>query len=238
MLTCMNMWITDGLPPRLIFDKTVLIKQLSIVEAHGLMVMRVQKGNIISTEQFTKSCLPASCAMTCSLTLLAYQACCLINLRVRLLFFFVRVWCTGRDCMVYAFRLNDFENDQNDVIKSKADIRNNKLECSKGLLLFLLSITSLISILQYKILINLSENQNCIPYPCRNITFHPGCHTYCLSRLGGSHVHLTIAVNRRLIMLRWKHSAWSAWLPPQPADADSNIIDEFEVTNVCSDTRV
>lgn len=58
-----------------------------------------------------------------------------------------------------------------------------------------------------------------------------GCHTYCLSRLGGSHVHLTMAVGRKLIMLRWKHSAWSALLP-QPLDTDTNIIDEFEVTNV------
>lgn len=71
--------------PRLIFDKTVLVKQLNIVEAHGLMVMRVQK---------------------------------------------------GRDCCVYAFRLSDFENDQNEdqnVIKTKADIKKNKLECSRGL---------------------------------------------------------------------------------------------------------
>lgn len=77
--------LTENVQPRLIFDKTVLVKQLNIVEAHGLMVMRVQK---------------------------------------------------GRDCCVYAFRLSDFENDQNEdqnVIKTKADIKKNKLECSRGL---------------------------------------------------------------------------------------------------------
>lgn len=144
MLTYVNVWITDGLPPRLIFDKTVLIKQLSIVEAHGLMVMRVQKGNIILKWTVCEKLPPSPSFLrtgTDNDPLLAYHACCLRHLCVRFLYFFMHVWFTGRDCMVYAFRLNDFENDQNDVIKSKADIRNNKLECSKGLLLPLLSIT-------------------------------------------------------------------------------------------------
>ena len=34
----------EGAFPRLIFDKTVVIKQLNVVEAHGLLLFRADKG--------------------------------------------------------------------------------------------------------------------------------------------------------------------------------------------------
>jgi len=40
----MYLCFTEGLPPRTIFDKTVSVKQLSVVEPHGLLVLRSEKG--------------------------------------------------------------------------------------------------------------------------------------------------------------------------------------------------
>ena len=34
----------EGAFPRMIFDKTVVIKQLNVVEAHGLLLFRADKG--------------------------------------------------------------------------------------------------------------------------------------------------------------------------------------------------
>jgi len=36
--------LPEGLPPRLVFDRTVSVKQLSVVEAHGLLLLRRDKG--------------------------------------------------------------------------------------------------------------------------------------------------------------------------------------------------
>ena len=36
--------LVEGAFPRLIFDKTVVIKQLNVVEAHGLLLFRADKG--------------------------------------------------------------------------------------------------------------------------------------------------------------------------------------------------
>ena len=37
--------ISEGVAPRIIFDKSVAVKQLSVVEPHGLLIMRTDKGN-------------------------------------------------------------------------------------------------------------------------------------------------------------------------------------------------
>ena len=44
--------ITEGAVPRLIFDKTVVIKQLNVIEAHGLLLFRADKSK---TSQENKS---------------------------------------------------------------------------------------------------------------------------------------------------------------------------------------
>ena len=41
---CLRVFSTEGQPPRPIFDKTVSVKQLSVVEVHGLLILRVDKG--------------------------------------------------------------------------------------------------------------------------------------------------------------------------------------------------
>ena len=42
----MHFLSTEGCSPRQIFDKSVVIKQLSIIEAHGLLLFRADKGKL------------------------------------------------------------------------------------------------------------------------------------------------------------------------------------------------
>lgn len=49
--TCIISFIffpTEGVRPRMLFDKTVSIKQLNVVEAHGILIFRADKGRSFS----------------------------------------------------------------------------------------------------------------------------------------------------------------------------------------------
>ncbi|XP_065303017.1 GTPase-activating Rap/Ran-GAP domain-like protein 3 isoform X2 [Dermacentor albipictus] len=81
--------IEEGLTHRMIFDKTVLVKQVSVVEAHGILLFRTDR---------------------------------------------------GRDSRVHVFRLTDFEGDSaNSLVRTRADLRDHKLERTKGCHLYALS---------------------------------------------------------------------------------------------------
>ncbi|XP_077505233.1 GTPase-activating Rap/Ran-GAP domain-like protein 3 isoform X14 [Amblyomma americanum] len=81
--------IEEGLTHRMIFDKTVLVKQISVVEAHGILLFRTDR---------------------------------------------------GRDSRVHVFRLTDFEGDTgNSLVRTRSDLREHKLERTKGCHLYALS---------------------------------------------------------------------------------------------------
>ncbi|XP_038046495.1 GTPase-activating Rap/Ran-GAP domain-like protein 3 isoform X2 [Patiria miniata] len=119
--------IEEGLPPRMLFDRTVTAKQLSVVEAHDLLIFRADK---------------------------------------------------GKESRVYVFRLTDFEGEPNElIVRTKNDCKDHKLERTKG------------------------------------------CQLYALSRPGGSHLRMVVAVGKKLLVMAWKHSAaWTAWC--MAADTD------------------
>ncbi|XP_006818781.1 GTPase-activating Rap/Ran-GAP domain-like protein 3 [Saccoglossus kowalevskii] len=125
--------LEEGISARLIFDKSVHVKQLSVVEAHGLVLFRADK---------------------------------------------------GKDCKVYVFRLSDFEGEQNEyVLRTKTDCKDHKLERTRG------------------------------------------CHLYSLSRPGGSHLRMCVAIGKKLLLMTWKHSAaWTAWCTA----ADTDTIEGFQ----------
>ncbi|XP_071495920.1 GTPase-activating Rap/Ran-GAP domain-like protein 3 isoform X1 [Diadema antillarum] len=131
--------IEEGLSPRMIFDKTVSFKQLSVVEAHGLLLARADK---------------------------------------------------GKDGRIYVFRLSDFEGEENEgMVRTKNDCRNHKIERSKG------------------------------------------CHLFAVSRPGGSHLRMVIAVGKKLVLMTWKHNAaWSAWCKA----ADTDTVEGFQFTRELS----
>lgn len=81
--------IEEGLTHRMIFDKTVQVKQISVVEAHGILLFRTDR---------------------------------------------------GRESRVHVFRLTDFEGDTcNSLVRSRSDLREHKLERTKGCHLYALS---------------------------------------------------------------------------------------------------
>lgn len=125
--------VEEGMTHRLIFDKTLPVKQLSVVEAHGILLLRAEK---------------------------------------------------GRDSRIHVFRLSDFEGEQNEsIVRGKNDVKDHKIERTKG------------------------------------------CHLYALSKPGGSHLRMVVAVGKRLIILQWRHSAaWTAWC----AASDTDTVDGFQ----------
>ncbi|XP_015903214.1 GTPase-activating Rap/Ran-GAP domain-like protein 3 isoform X3 [Parasteatoda tepidariorum] len=131
--------VEEGASHRLIFDKSVQVKQLSVVEAHGILLIRADK---------------------------------------------------GRDSRIHVFRLSDFEGEQNEsLVRTKSDIRDHKIERSKG------------------------------------------CHLYALSRPGGSHLRMAVALGRKLVILQWRHSAaWTTWC----AASDTDTVDGFQFTKEIS----
>ncbi|XP_042205762.1 GTPase-activating Rap/Ran-GAP domain-like protein 3 isoform X2 [Homarus americanus] len=124
--------VEEGVAHRLVFDKSVQVKQLSVVEAHGILLLRADKA--------------------------------------------------GRDGKIHVFRLSDFEGDE-ERVKTKADLKDHRLERTKG------------------------------------------CHLYAISRPGGSHLRMVVAVGKKLLVLQWRHSAaWTAWCPA----SDTDTVDGFQ----------
>ncbi|GAB6031593.1 hypothetical protein CHUAL_009358 [Chamberlinius hualienensis] len=133
--------IDEGMSHRLIFDKSVLVKQLNVIEAHGIFLFRTDK---------------------------------------------------GRDSKVHVFRLSDFDDNICSFARSKCDLKDHKLERTKG------------------------------------------CHLYSVSRAGGSHLRVVVAVGKKLLIMQWRHSAaWTAWCP----SSDTDTVDGFQYIREISITE-
>ena len=159
--------LVEGAFPRLIFDKTVVIKQLNVVEAHGLLLFRADKGEwtfqsekntylgwSFQPNAFYSSNTPKLWEVTTGqrstifpdqigsfvwyiLTEIAFKYC--------YLDIFV-----GRDCRVHVFRLTDFEGEENeDFVRGKNEIKDHKLEKTKGRTATLLHILPYFSFRMY-----------------------------------------------------------------------------------------
>ncbi|XP_025208054.1 GTPase-activating Rap/Ran-GAP domain-like protein 3 isoform X1 [Melanaphis sacchari] len=80
--------IEDGVSQRQIFDKTIQANQLNVVEAHGILLFRTEK---------------------------------------------------GRDSKIYVFRLSEFDADILTEVKSKPDLKDHKLERTRGCSMYAIS---------------------------------------------------------------------------------------------------
>ena len=59
-----------------------------------------------------------------------------------------------------------------------------------------------------------------------------GTHLYAVSRLGGSHLRVAVAVGKKLLLLQWRHSAaWTAWCPT----SDTDTVEGFQYLRVSCD---
>ncbi|XP_055339868.1 GTPase-activating Rap/Ran-GAP domain-like protein 3 isoform X2 [Paramacrobiotus metropolitanus] len=112
--------IEEGMLPHPIFERSAIIRQIAVVEDHGILIARMDK---------------------------------------------------GKESRLYVFRLKDFETEPT-AFYTKSDCKDHKLEGSKGCLFF------------------------------------------TLNRPGGNYLRMAIAMNRKIILMQWKHSiAYSALCP-------------------------
>ncbi|XP_046640588.1 GTPase-activating Rap/Ran-GAP domain-like protein 3 isoform X4 [Daphnia pulicaria] len=135
--------VEEGGTCRMIFDKSVQIKQLTVVEAHGILLVRTDR---------------------------------------------------GRDSRMHVFRLSSFESDacgSEPAAFSRQHMKEQRLERTKG------------------------------------------THLYAVSRLGGSHLRMAVAVGKKILLLQWRHSAaWTAWCPTSDTDTVEGFqyLREFQVS--------
>ncbi|KAG8292577.1 GTPase-activating Rap/Ran-GAP domain-like protein 3 [Homalodisca vitripennis] len=80
--------VEDGASHKQIFDKSISVKQLSVVEAHGILLFRADK---------------------------------------------------GRDSKMHVFRLSDFEGDMEAGTRGRADLKEHRLEKTKGCTMYAIS---------------------------------------------------------------------------------------------------
>ncbi|XP_029409205.2 GTPase-activating Rap/Ran-GAP domain-like protein 3 isoform X2 [Bactrocera dorsalis] len=65
----------------------------------------------------------------------------------------------------------------------------------------------------------------------RRIERTRGCHLFASSRISGGHLRLMVAVNRKLQLFQWKHSAaWASWCPENDTETVEGFIYQKEIT--------
>ncbi|KAJ9592123.1 hypothetical protein L9F63_001351, partial [Diploptera punctata] len=134
--------VEESLSHRLVFDKTVAVKQLHVVEAHGILLFRADK---------------------------------------------------GRDSKIHVFRLSDFDGEFSTEASARGrqDLKEHRLERTRG------------------------------------------CHMYAISRPGGSHLRMVVAIGKKLLVMQWRHSAaWTAWCPASDTDTVDGIFLLYEEIQV------
>ena len=64
------------------------------------------------------------------------------------------------------------------------------------------------------------------------VDFHissTGCNLYAISRPGGSHLRLVVALGKKLLVMMWKHSsAWCAWC----TNTEAETVEDFQLLRV------
>ncbi|XP_017489097.1 PREDICTED: LOW QUALITY PROTEIN: GTPase-activating Rap/Ran-GAP domain-like protein 3 [Rhagoletis zephyria] len=129
---------------QLIFDKSFQVRQLSVVEDHGLVLIR--GGSL-----------------------------------------------TNRDAhRMHVFRLREFQPkyaEESLRCRSRAEVKERRIERTRG------------------------------------------CHLYASSRISGGHLRLVVAVNRKLQLFQWKHTAaWASWCPENDTETVEGFIFQKEIT--------
>ncbi|OXU17329.1 hypothetical protein TSAR_007253 [Trichomalopsis sarcophagae] len=146
---------------RLLFDRSVQIKQLDVVEQHGILIFRAGD--------------------------------------------------KGKDCNVHVFRLSELESQDDEQQQQQQDEdeeEEQEVVACAGLQRRRMSARTRAHAKQ------------------RKLERTKGCHLYSLTRPGGSHLRMCVAVGRRLSVLQWKHTAaWTTWR----AEADTDTVDGFKL---------
>ncbi|XP_039303829.1 GTPase-activating Rap/Ran-GAP domain-like protein 3 [Solenopsis invicta] len=188
--------IEDGVTHRLLFDESVQIKQLDVVEQHGILLFRAGD--------------------------------------------------KGKESSVYVFRLREFESDtsarctelfndrdhdgEREEEDDDEDAEDEDDDCDEDDADECDNFTRAAGKLQSA---GRSRTRMRVRTPAvrsrahikeRKLRRTRGCHLYSITRPGGSHLRMCVAVGRRLSVLQWKHNAaWTIWC----SSADTDTIDGF-----------
>ncbi|XP_044729262.1 GTPase-activating Rap/Ran-GAP domain-like protein 3 [Chrysoperla carnea] len=137
--------VEDGNSHRLIFDRTMVARQINVVEAHGVLLLRIGGPSSRDSKH-----------------------------------------------IIYVFRLSELEIPPcslQSTPKSRWHCKDRRLERTRG------------------------------------------CHLYAISRPGGSHLRMCVAIGRKLVIMQWRHSAaWTAWCPASDTDTVEGFTFIKEIT--------
>ncbi|XP_076380937.1 GTPase-activating Rap/Ran-GAP domain-like protein 3 isoform X3 [Megalopta genalis] len=184
--------IEDSLSHRMIFDESVQIKQLDVVEQHGILLFRTgDKGKESNVYVF------------------------------RLREFENAGGTANRSAEVLNERDDDQDCEDNgdgeDVDDDADESEDNDFEnCSKAAAKFKPVAIRARGRVRARPLAVRGRSH----IKDRRLPRTRGCHLYTTTMPGGSHLRMCVAVGRRLTVLQWKHSvAWTAWC--STADTDT-----------------
>ncbi|XP_014295743.1 GTPase-activating Rap/Ran-GAP domain-like protein 3 isoform X3 [Microplitis demolitor] len=163
--------VEDGLPDSLLFDKSVQIKQLNVVEQHGILLFRTGD--------------------------------------------------KGKESNVYVYRLSELNGEGNSTsidynsFEEDDDVGNS---FSSNFTMTSTSSSNPSTSTRPPIIRTRSHIKE------RKLERTRGCQIYSITRPGGSHLRMCVAVGRKLTVLQWKHNAaWTTWC----SSADTDTVDGF-----------
>ncbi|XP_078039328.1 GTPase-activating Rap/Ran-GAP domain-like protein 3 isoform X1 [Augochlora pura] len=201
--------IEDSLSHRMIFDESVQIKQLDVVEQHGILLFRTgDKGKdsnvyVFRLREFENAGAPANRSAE------------VLNERE-----------DDQDC--------EDNGDGDDVDDDADESEDNDFEnCSKSTAKFKPVAVRARGRVRARPLAVRGRSH----IKDRRLPRTRGCHLYTTTMPGGSHLRMCVAVGRRLTVLQWKHSvAWTAWC--STADTDTvdgfTVLKEFNASETPS----
>ncbi|XP_020284932.1 GTPase-activating Rap/Ran-GAP domain-like protein 3 isoform X2 [Pseudomyrmex gracilis] len=196
--------IEDGLSHRLIFDESVQIKQLDVVEQHGILLFRAgDKGKESSVYVFRLREFESDASARCAE---------LFNNREN----------------------NDHERDEDDDDEDGEDddADRNDDECDgeddadecDDFTRATAKFQPMMARSRARVRVRAPAVRSRAHIKERKLRRTRGCNLYSITRPGGSHLRMCVVVNRRLTILQWKHNAaWTIWC----SSADTDTVEGF-----------
>ncbi|XP_012236079.1 GTPase-activating Rap/Ran-GAP domain-like protein 3 isoform X2 [Linepithema humile] len=193
--------IEDGLSHRLIFDESVQIKQLDVVEQHGILLFRAgDKGKESSVYVFRLREFESDASARCAE---------LFNDREN--------GDRGKEDEDDDEDAEDDDGDRNDD-----DDEDDADECDN----FTRATARFqpVGRSRARVRIRAPAVRSRAHIKERKLRRTRGCSLYSITRPGGSHLRMCVVVGRRLTVLQWKHNAaWTIWC----SSADTDTVDGF-----------
>ncbi|EFN74134.1 GTPase-activating Rap/Ran-GAP domain-like protein 3 [Camponotus floridanus] len=189
--------IEDGLSHRLIFDESVQIKQLDVVEQHGILLFRASdKGKENSVYVFRLREFESDASARCAELLNADR--------------------NHEEKDENDVDDEDVEDDDDDCDEDDADECDNFTRATARF--------QPVTRSRPRARVRAPAVRSRAHIKERKLRRTRGCHLYSITRPGGSHLRMCVVVGRRLTVLQWKHNAaWTIWC----SSADTDTIEGF-----------